>query len=123
MEELPKSSCATDLTSECMCTNDALNAAVGVCAMQTCTVYELLQTKNVSSTGCGVPVRNNSLIFNALGISGCVVAVLAFLLRMAASLGSTGRPVSWDDATMAIVVACAIPPTVFAPICKFSKDI
>lgn len=45
-KELPKSSCATDLTSECMCTNDALNAAVAACAMKTCTVYELLGIKH-----------------------------------------------------------------------------
>ncbi|KAF4310829.1 hypothetical protein SLS57_009897 [Botryosphaeria dothidea] len=115
-KELPKSSCATDLTSECMCTNDALNAAVAACAMKTCTVYELLVTKNVSSNGCGVPVRNNGQIFIALGIAGVVFAVLAFVLRMGASLGKGGRQVSWDDATMAIVVVLAIPPAVFAPI-------
>jgi hypothetical protein len=32
---------------------------------------------------------------------------------MMASLGKTGRPFAWDDATMAVVVALAIPPTIF----------
>lgn len=44
--ELPKSTCATNLTPECMCTNVALNAAVGLCAMKTCTVFELLRTND-----------------------------------------------------------------------------
>lgn len=48
------------------------------------------------------------------GIIGCALAVAAFILRMAASIGKQGRKVSWDDATMAVVLALAIPPTVFA---------
>lgn len=79
-------------------------------------------TKNVSSNGCGVPVRNNGQMFIALGIAGVVFAVLAFVLRMGASLGKGGRQVSWDDATMAIVVVLAIPPAVFAPIRKSFQE-
>ncbi|KAH7397235.1 hypothetical protein BKA66DRAFT_408993 [Pyrenochaeta sp. MPI-SDFR-AT-0127] len=112
--ELPKSSCATNLTTECMCTSVALNAAVGACAMKTCTVYELLQTKNVSSNSCGVPIRKSDQKFIALAYGGIVAAVLAFLLRLAASLPQGGRQISWDDATMALVVVLAIPPAVFA---------
>lgn len=96
-----------------MCTNAALNAAVGVCASQTCTVYELLQTKNVSSNSCGVPVRYSGERFIVLGTAGCIVAVVVFILRLCASLGKRGRKLSWDDLTMGIVTACAIPPTVF----------
>ena len=47
MQELPKSTCATNLTSECLCSNDALNAAVAVCAQKTCTVYELLRKRTL----------------------------------------------------------------------------
>jgi hypothetical protein len=43
MEELPKSTCATNLTSQCLCTNEALNLAVGACAQKTCTVFELMR--------------------------------------------------------------------------------
>jgi hypothetical protein len=35
---------------------------------------------------------------------------------MAASLN--GRQIFWDDATMALVVCLAIPPAVFAFMCK-----
>ncbi|EOA83099.1 hypothetical protein ACJQWK_00584 [Exserohilum turcicum] len=114
MQAIPTSTCATDLTSECLCSNTALNAAVGACAKKTCTVYELLQTKNVSAKGCGVPERYKGQRFLIGGIIGCALAVAAFILRMAASIGKQGRKVSWDDATMAVVLALAIPPTVFA---------
>ncbi|KAF1846063.1 uncharacterized protein K460DRAFT_431062 [Cucurbitaria berberidis CBS 394.84] len=113
--EVPKSTCARNLTSACMCTNTALNAAVGACAMKSCTRYELLQTKNVSSKSCGVPIRNNSKKFIVLGTAGAIVAIVAFILRLLASLGKRGRKLSWDDLTMGLVVALSIPPAVFIP--------
>ncbi|CAN9087251.1 unnamed protein product [Alternaria alternata] len=113
MEELPKSTCATNLTSECLCTNDALNAAVAVCSQKTCTIYELMQTKNVSNQGCGVPVRYKGNTFLAAGYAGCILAIVAFVLRMLASIGKNGRQVSWDDLTMGVVLCLAIPPAVF----------
>lgn len=70
--------------------------------------------------GCGAPIRDNGSVFTAIGIVGMVLAGVAYLLRMAASLGKGGRQISWDDATMGIVVILAIPPAVFAPIRKYS---
>lgn len=54
-----------------------------------------------------------------IGVSGVVVAILAFLLRLGASLPKNGRQMSWDDATMGVVVGLAIPPAVFAGFRKF----
>ncbi|KAK8190391.1 uncharacterized protein BKA78DRAFT_252685 [Phyllosticta capitalensis] len=113
---LPTSNCATDLTSTCLCTDVQLNAALTVCVAANCTIPEGLTTKNVSLTACGAEVRDISSSFTAIGITGMVIAFLAFLLRMAASLGKTGRQVSWDDWTMLLLVILAIPPAVFAPI-------
>lgn len=79
-----------------------------------------IETKNVSSNACGVPVRNKGEKFLIIGIVGVVLAILAFILRMMASVGKRKRQMSWDDATMGIVVLLAIPPAVFAPICKLT---
>jgi hypothetical protein len=68
-----------------------------------------------------VPIRYKGDNFVAIAIAGVVLAVVAFVLRMAASLGKHGRQVSWDDASMALVVLLAIPPAVFAPFRKFWK--
>lgn len=75
-------------------------------------------TKNVSLTACGAEVRNNGSIFEDIGITGIIIAFAAFVLRMLASIGKGGRQISWDDATMAVVVLLAIPPAVFAPMRK-----
>lgn len=115
-QQLPESACATELTSACLCNDHSLNTAVAACSQAACTTYELLQTKNVTSGACGVPIRQKGDSFVYVGIAGAAVAVVAFMLRMAASLGKMGRQVSWDDATMALVVVLAIPPAVFAPI-------
>jgi hypothetical protein len=75
----------------------------------------------VSEKGCGVPVRYKGNKFVVIGLAGAAVAVVSFILRMAASLGKRGRQVSWDDATMALVVALAIPPAALAPFCKLDS--
>ena len=79
------------------------------------------ETKNVSSKGCGVPERYSGERFIVGGIVGCAIAIVSFVLRMAASIGRNGRQVSWDDATMAVVLALAIPPTIFIRNCKDSS--
>lgn len=80
----------------------------------------MIETKNVSSKGCGVPERYNGKRFIVGGLVGCGIAIVSYVLRMAASIGKGGRQVSWDDATMAVVLALAIPPTVFIKNCKNS---
>lgn len=96
-----------------MCGNKALNAAVGACASKTCTNYELLRLKHISDKGCGRPERYHADPFIYLGTVGAVAAVVVYLLRLCASIGKRGRALSWDDLTMGIVTACAIPPAVF----------
>jgi len=78
----------------------------------------VIETKNVSNKGCGVPDRYKGDSFFAAAIVGCALALAAFVLRMAASIGKNGRLLSWDDLTMGVVLALAIPPTVFAHYCK-----
>ncbi|KAJ8117815.1 hypothetical protein OPT61_g1079 [Boeremia exigua] len=111
--EIPSSTCATDLSLECICADAALESALSPCLMNTCTVFEQLQVKNISSSGCNVPTRDRSQSFVIIGVSGVSVAILAFLFRLGASLPKNGRQMSWDDATMAVVVALAVPPAVF----------
>lgn len=57
-------------------------------------------------------------MFLAIAYVGCAVAIVAFILRMLASVGKNGRQVSWDDLTMFIVLLLAIPPAVFGHFCK-----
>ncbi|EDO01309.1 hypothetical protein SS1G_03783 [Sclerotinia sclerotiorum 1980 UF-70] len=68
-EILPTSGCSsTDV--ECICTNIALQHNVTACAQKTCTIPELLTTKNVTDTLCGAPVRDRTLTAELVGLIG-----------------------------------------------------
>ncbi|ESZ98764.1 hypothetical protein SBOR_0870 [Sclerotinia borealis F-4128] len=112
LEVIPASTCsATDII--CLCTNAELQASITLCAMKSCTVFELLTTKNVTETMCSAPVRNRTQAVSHIGVIGGCVALLAFFLRILSSV-VTVRQWGMDDWAMCSVVALAIPPTVFS---------
>ncbi|KAK1981520.1 CFEM domain-containing protein [Colletotrichum cereale] len=110
---IPKSACSpTDVP--CLCTNVPLNQQLAGCIMQSCTKYEGLMSKNASMTMCGAPVRNETTKPLLIGVIGGVIAFLVFGLRMCSGLPVSGRILGWDDWTIIVAMALAIPPTVFA---------
>ncbi|EFQ33760.1 CFEM domain-containing protein [Colletotrichum graminicola] len=110
---IPKSACSqTDVP--CLCTNVPLNTQLAGCIMQSCTTYEGLMSKNASMTMCGAPVRNETAKPLLIGVIGGAITFFIFGLRMCAGLPVGGRPWGWDDFTIVIAMALAIPPTVFA---------
>jgi hypothetical protein len=113
-EWVPKSSCqATDIN--CLCTNVPLNGNITVCVTAGCTPMEALATKNVSSTMCGDPVRDESATPALIGIVGGAIALFVVLLRFGSVyLVKKARGATWDDWTIAITLAFAIPPSIFA---------
>ncbi|KAJ0163986.1 hypothetical protein CTA2_2002 [Colletotrichum tanaceti] len=46
VSELPKAAC-TSANSTCICTDESLNAAVGVCVQADCTIIEALRTQEL----------------------------------------------------------------------------
>ncbi|KAF7888507.1 uncharacterized protein EAF02_003048 [Botrytis sinoallii] len=73
---IPTSGCdATDVV--CLCTNAELQESITLCAMQSCTVFELLTTKNVTETMCSAPVRDRRKDGEYIGVIGGCVALLA----------------------------------------------
>lgn len=46
IEYIPQSTCVTaeGLNQTCLCTNEALNQEISVCAMKSCTIKEMLST-------------------------------------------------------------------------------
>ncbi|PQE23045.1 cfem domain-containing protein [Rutstroemia sp. NJR-2017a WRK4] len=113
-EAVPASTCsATDVV--CLCSNTALQGSITACAMESCTVAQLLTTKNVTETMCGAPVRNRAKQVSYIGVIGGAVALVAFLIRVVASAMKL-RKWGSDDWAMCVVVALAVPPTVFSVI-------
>ncbi|KAG4028589.1 hypothetical protein MFRU_020g00320 [Monilinia fructicola] len=111
---IPSSTCsATDVI--CLCTNTELQTNITMCAMQSCTVFELLTTKNVTETMCGAPVRDRTKDPSYIGVIGGGIALVAYLLRIISSI-LTVRQWGSDDWAMSSVVALAVPPTIFSVI-------
>ncbi|KAL1987280.1 hypothetical protein VTN96DRAFT_4308 [Rasamsonia emersonii] len=124
-ESIPKSSCAPT-NQTCICTDPELTAAITLCVQETCTIKESLTTKNVTMTMCHAPVRDRTAAVWVPGIIGGVLAVLAFILRMAARLPRFGGQFGLDDWTMVLVMALVIPLTalsVVLPLHGLGKDI
>lgn len=116
---IEKSNCTlTDLP--CLCTNEDLNLQIAGCVMQGCTTYEGLQTKNVSMTMCGAPVRDKSIEPLAIGMVFGGLALLIFIMRMCSKLSGSAQGMGMDDYMILLSVVLAGPPTAFAVTCKFN---
>ncbi|KAB8304831.1 hypothetical protein EYC80_004170 [Monilinia laxa] len=99
---IPSSTCLpTDVI--CLCTNTGLQTNITMCAMQSCTVFELLTTKNVTETMCGAPVRNRTNEPSYIGVIGGAIALVVYLLRIISSV-MTVRQWGSDDWAMSSVV-------------------
>ncbi|KAF7902471.1 hypothetical protein EAF00_002374 [Botryotinia globosa] len=113
-QAIPTSGCdATDII--CLCTNTELQESITLCAMQSCTIFELFTTKNVTQTMCSAPVRDRRKDGEYIGVIGGCVALLAFFGRLLATALKV-RQWGMDDWSMCAVVALATPPTVFSVI-------
>lgn len=71
-------------------------------------------SKNGSSTLCGEPVRDESLIPTMTAAVGFSLAVFFYGLRMLTALPKNGRELGWDDLALTATVLLTIPPTIFA---------
>ncbi|KAI4717643.1 hypothetical protein E4T48_06151 [Aureobasidium sp. EXF-10727] len=110
---IPESACTmTDVN--CLCTNVPLNSKLTMCVLETCTTYEGLTTKNVSSKMCGAPVRDQHLKPLLIGVIGGAIAFVIFVLRLCSVLPASGRHMGMDDYAICVAVALGTPPTVFS---------
>jgi hypothetical protein len=86
--------------------------------MEACTIYEGLQTKNVTMTMCGAPVRDKHLQPLIIGLVGGALAGLAFIMRLCSTFSkSGGRTLGLDDHMATAAVVLSVPPTVFSLTC------
>ncbi|KAF2091595.1 hypothetical protein K490DRAFT_31609, partial [Saccharata proteae CBS 121410] len=125
MTVIPTSPCSLTNTT-CICTNEAFLTESTLCVATSCTIPDALIAENVTQTICGAPVRDRTDLAGTIGVTGGIIALLAFIMRMMASLPVVGRPLGWDDWTMCALVALAAPPTVFSVILSdngLGKDI
>ncbi|KAL6399824.1 hypothetical protein AUP68_17232 [Ilyonectria robusta] len=107
---IPKSTCSAT-NGTCLCTNQALQMEVTLCVTETCTVKELLVTKNTTLTSCGAPVRDRSSEYVVLSNVLVVISALCILQRFASrfywELG-----LGLDDWFILLTMLCGIPSMV-----------
>lgn len=99
IEYLPNSACVTTagLNRTCVCTDTTLKNQIQLCSSQTCTVTELLSTKNTTSTACGAPIRDHSsdIVISSL-VTGSV-ALIVVVTRVLARLLTGQKQLMMDD--------------------------
>ncbi|KAJ5415564.1 hypothetical protein N7465_004259 [Penicillium sp. CMV-2018d] len=93
----------------CLCNDAHYTAVLQKCVVSSCTIQESLTTKNVTTSACGVPIRDHTKIVSYAGVGGGIVALIAFILRMLARLSCCGGIFGADDWTMVLTMALLIP--------------
>ncbi|CAI7676271.1 unnamed protein product [Penicillium palitans] len=108
MTSVSQSSCETT-DQACLCNDARYTAVLQKCVVSSCTIRESLATKNVTSSACGVPIRDHTKIVSYAGVGGGIVALIAFILRMLARLSCCGGIFGADDWTMILTMLFLIP--------------
>jgi hypothetical protein len=90
-----------------------------MCVTSGCTIFEGLQTKNVTMTMCGAPIRDKQIVPMVVSLVGGSLALLAFIMRLCALMvRKTGRSMGADDYLAGAAVLLALPPTFTTFSCK-----
>jgi hypothetical protein len=110
MQLIPQSNCSlTDIP--CICQNTVLDAQIAACIQGNCTIKEQLIAKNVSMATCGQPLRNKTKAIWIPGIVGCILAIVAVILRMLARLTTAGGQFGMDDYVLLVAMVRDAMPT------------
>lgn len=116
-ELVPQSECSLTDTV-CLCTNEQLTEDTAACVLARCKIYEGLQTKNITMTMCGAPIRDKHMQPLVISLVGGSLAILAFIMRVLALLSKKiGRPAGVDDYLAGAAVLLSGPPTFTAFSC------
>ncbi|KAF7179935.1 hypothetical protein CNMCM7691_008987 [Aspergillus felis] len=84
-------------------------SSLETCVKANCTIRESLATKNVTSSACGLPIRDRTRAVSITGAAGGVLALIAFALRMIARLPYCGGQFGKDDLAMIVTMSLVIP--------------
>jgi hypothetical protein len=75
-------------------------------------------TKNGSATLCQEPVRDNSFNQGLVGIIGCSITFVIYLVRIASNLSYGGGGLGWDVFLITASMLCTIVASALAPVGK-----
>lgn len=75
-------------------------------------------SQNATKVLCSAPIRDESNVVSYSGVIGGVLAVVAYLLRMASRLPRFGGSLGWDDAVITLAILEVIPLSVLSVVCE-----
>ncbi|KAJ0426861.1 CFEM domain-containing protein [Aspergillus carlsbadensis] len=90
----------------CICTDEALNAALEPCIAGSCTIKEGLTAQNFSYTTCDYPANENTTVYHVVNIVGIIVAIVSVALRITNRI--VGGQVGLDDHTIVVALFVAV---------------
>lgn len=98
---------------ECICNNEAINAAASQCILGSCSAVQALSAKNITSVACHAPVRDKTPQYRATAIALGVITVLFVVARITfklffSSTGTLGRDDKVILGTLAIRIASMV---------------
>ncbi|KAF2636236.1 hypothetical protein P280DRAFT_409992 [Massarina eburnea CBS 473.64] len=100
----------TDAT--CICANKQLLGSVENCVMQTCTLRQMLTTKNITSTTCHAPIRSQVKTLRVTNITMGVVSAASVIARLLYKAVFSVAELGWDDYLIVATLLVGIPQTI-----------
>ncbi|KHN95538.1 CFEM domain-containing protein [Metarhizium album ARSEF 1941] len=103
-----------DLTNvACICQNEGYRSAMGACMFQACGLSNALLSKNLTSTLCNEPVRDNGLVFTVVNfLLGSLAFGLVMMRLFFKQYLSASRRLGLDDWTILAALVLGIPSVV-----------
>ncbi|KAI7785124.1 hypothetical protein LA080_008160 [Diaporthe eres] len=96
----------------CVCSNAELMATVTTCVTLNCTIPDALAVKNVSSTACGVPVRDEGTHYNIVSVTLGVISGATIIMRLGFKLFIAKTGLGLDDWFILATILVGVPSSV-----------
>ncbi|PHH62445.1 hypothetical protein CDD81_7164 [Ophiocordyceps australis] len=96
----------------CICRDEPLQEALTACVMEKCSVPDSLVAKNITSTSCGLPVRDRHKTYVATSNAFGIITGVIVLLRVGYKLWA-GLEFGLDDVFTLATTLMGVPSTVF----------
>lgn len=87
-------------------------AEITTCVMSNCTIPDALVVKNVSSTACGVPVRDGGTHYNIVSVTLGVISGATILMRLGFKLFIAKTGLGLDDWFILATILVGVPSSV-----------
>lgn len=87
-------------------------AGVTTCVKSNCTIPDALVVKNVSSTACGVPVRDGGTHYNIVSVTLGVISGATILMRLGFKIFVAKTGLGLDDWFILATILVGVPSSV-----------